>query len=168
MKPTFLIVSCFIFLITCVKTPAATTNIALALDTARTECGYELGGLETRILTAQAIAVGKEGFQQIYTLEWRKEARRFRATMTLNCDPNGLYEFDSSTPVLTPQYLIAEEDSGGRYMRHVGWQKLALAENWTALVAYIDYIFGDGDRTNTCDFLACNGEVPTPCIALSI
>lgn len=157
-------------MISCKESPATIVNISSALDTARKECGYELKDIEKIILTAQTETINADGIQQTYVLDWSKAEKNFRAQLILDCAPSdsSMPDSDASSPVLTPRELISSEDSGGRYMRNVAWQRSVTAKNWTAHVAYIDYIFGDGQRTDTRDFLACNIEIAMPCIKMSV
>jgi len=138
------------------------------MDMARIKCGYDLRGLEAHILSVQIEQMEEDKLQQIYELGWRKNAKRFLATLTLNCASNIFTPPDVSSPVSEPGDLIAAEDSGGRYARHVAWQKPLTATNWTAQVAYVDYVVGDGQRDDTRDFLICDSQVATPCMALSV
>lgn len=68
---------------------------------------------------------------------------------------------------LTPREIIREQDSGGRYFRHVAWEKKIGGSNWPANVAFSDYLFGDGKKSYTNFYLICHAELAVPCFEFS-
>jgi hypothetical protein len=68
-----------------------------------------------------------------------------------------------SAPV-SPKRILQDEDAGGRYFRHVKWERKFVATHWQGVVVYSDYSFGDGQKTITAYYLACQTELRLPCI----
>lgn len=152
----------------CSTSPSMASSIVSALEISRNKCGYDLTDLRANILDVETNYADANIFQQTYSIRWKGKTADIQASLTLDCATSKSSAPNPSTPVLTPKELIAEEDSGGRYMRHVAWQRLLEAVNWSATVAYIDYTFGDGQRAPTRDFIMCNRGIATPCITFSI
>lgn len=160
---------CFIAgLITCLaslgETPSKTSNITAA----RTACGYDLAQIQDSVIDSKINSLEDGRFQQTFMLGWASGKKHFHGVLTLDCTSNGKPTAGLSAPILTPEEIIIEEDSGGRYARHVAWQKSINANNWTAKIAYVDHVIGDGQRIKLNDFLICNSTIATPCIKLSI
>ena len=82
------------------------------------------------------------------------------------------HRFEDSSALRTqaksPREVIQDEDSGGRYFRHVAWEKKFPAENWPAVVAFSDYVFGDGRKSKTDFFLVCHATAPIPCFSFEV
>lgn len=73
------------------------------------------------------------------------------AKLYFTCDN----KFRQSGAGRRPSMLIREEDAGGRYFRHVKWEKKYVAKNWEGRVAYIDYVYGDGVKTVLQQYVFC-------------
>lgn len=130
-------------------------------------CGYDISIIRNQLEAPQNEPVGKAGKRISYPLSTSQGANRLQGALTFNClDPSAIADADAT--VVSPRALIAEEDAGGRYGRHVAWQKTVKAVNWSPQVAYVDYTLGDGQRLEGNDFLVCDSEVARPCFALSI
>jgi len=68
---------------------------------------------------------------------------------------------------LTARGEIANEDSGGRYSRHVVWERRYSGSNWSGTIAYVDSIFGDGSRLRIPAYiLTCPKDVGLTCFSL--
>jgi hypothetical protein len=64
--------------------------------------------------------------------------------------------------------VLKDEDSGGRYFRHVKWERRIEAANWQGAVAYSDFTFGDGQKTRTSFYLVCEAKLQIPCFELTL
>lgn len=155
-------------LFSCSSVPVVAADIASSLNVARVKCGYDLTGLTEHIYGVDAELVERSGIRQTYTLKFIHQGRPVQETLELNCSSVGPSIQSLSAPVLSPVDLIIEEDSGGRYTRHVAWHKEIAATNWMARVAFIDYVLGDGQRIVTQEFVICDSKSPIPCLKLSV
>lgn len=72
----------------------------------------------------------------------------------------------TDSPAKTPRQIIKEEDAGGRYFRHIAWEREISGKNWAGLVAYSDYLFGDSEKSTTYDYLICSKN--SQCFSYSI
>jgi hypothetical protein len=68
----------------------------------------------------------------------------------------------------SPRELLAEEDAGGRYFRHVAWQKQISGSRWTGQLAFIDYLQGDGARSAVNAYLMCFTSRSNICIHMEV
>ncbi|MDR1461659.1 MAG: hypothetical protein LBI68_00710 [Azoarcus sp.] len=59
---------------------------------------------------------------------------------------------------------IINEDSGGRYGRNVKWERPFNAVNWRGRVAYVDSIFGDGQKMPMHQFVICPAPHGSACL----
>ncbi|WP_131199146.1 hypothetical protein [Phytopseudomonas dryadis] len=128
------------------------------------ECAHDIGALKAYVTSSERHLVGTHGLQYVHTLAWETASTPLTATLILNCQVSGQALSSESTHTPSPAELIAEEDAGGRYARHVAWQKTLAG----AHVAYIDYVLGDGQRVATNDFITCSREAMIPCAELSV
>jgi hypothetical protein len=69
---------------------------------------------------------------------------------------------------LSPKALIESEDAGGRYARIVAWQRRLPSKQWSADVAYVTSVMGDGHREPVNQFLVCDKAVAKPCITAEL
>jgi hypothetical protein len=62
-----------------------------------------------------------------------------------------------------------QEDSGGRYCRHVVWQREYEGVGWVGTIAYVDSLYGDGTRQDIPEFiLVCPAISGLTCFTLEI
>ncbi|GAA0771427.1 hypothetical protein LRH25_14410 [Ideonella azotifigens] len=146
----------------------ATPDLDALIATTHSKCGYEVSAIRQHIQNGRSESVGTAGLKIDYAVGWQQGGKRIEGALTFNCGGASALPPDPTAPVASPKELIAEEDAGGRYSRHVAWQKPVKAAHWSPQVAYVDYSFGDGQRTRSNDFLICDGQVAIPCISLSI
>lgn len=66
--------------------------------------------------------------------------------------------------VLSPRQIIEDEDSRGRYFRNVVWERPIAGSNWSGRIAYVDYLFGDGQKSYGPYLLMCHANGRTPCV----
>lgn len=69
---------------------------------------------------------------------------------------------------MSPRELMAQEDTGGRYFKHVKWQKDVAGLNWKGRVAYADYILGDGIISFSSSYLICPAVKENFCVKIDI
>ncbi|MBY4766743.1 hypothetical protein [Burkholderia ambifaria] len=107
-------------------------------------------------------------FHADFYLELTPAGRRLMASLSFACvvkkkDMNGSGE---RVP-LTARGEIANEDSGGRYSRHVVWERRCSGSNWSGTIAYVDSIFGDGSRLRIPAYiLTCPKDIGLTCFSL--
>lgn len=121
------------------------------------ECGYDLGEEIVGSIVSEEVKQGVFHAGRYISFEFQINfgplKKKTVARILFNCTSEG-----SSAPygqLLTPAQLIQREDAGGRYFRHVAWQKKISGRNWSGLVAYSDYLFGDGQKSLTYTYLIC-------------
>lgn len=131
-----------------------------AADRLKIECGYDLGEEITREIISEEIKEGVFDSAKYVNFDFRINLRILQkevaAKIVFNC-------IDEGSPVsykksLTPVQLMRQEDAGGRYFRHVAWQRKIHGRNWSGLIAYSDYLFGDGQKTPTYTYLICRAQ----------
>lgn len=128
-----------------------------AIDALEVHCGYDLG--EETINSITSSKVKKENFNSTkfthleFKMALKLGKKKTNASIRFNCITEG--DFSSEPPFLTPTQLIRQEDAGGRYFRHIAWQKKITGNNWDGLIAYSDYFFGDAQKSKTYYYLIC-------------
>ncbi|MBS77811.1 MAG: hypothetical protein CMO32_19070 [Variovorax sp.] len=60
------------------------------------------------------------------------------------------------------------EDAGGRYFRHVAWQRRINGPRWTGQWAFIDSLQGDGARSAINAYLMCFTSRSNICIHMEL
>jgi hypothetical protein len=69
----------------------------------------------------------------------------------------------------SPTEIIINEDSGGRYGRIIKWERAFSAINWKGRIAYVDSIFGDGQKMRIDDYLLiCPATHDSPCPSFEV
>ncbi|MCT8174973.1 hypothetical protein [Variovorax sp. CY25R-8] len=68
----------------------------------------------------------------------------------------------------SPRELLAMEDAGGRYFRHVAWQRRINGPRWTGQWALIDSLQGDGARSAINAYLMCFTSRSNICIHMEL
>lgn len=131
-----------------------------AADRLKIECGYDLGEEITREIISEEIKEGVFDSAKYVNFDFRINLRILQkevaANIVFNCIGEGSRA--PSKKSLTPIQLMRQEDAGGRYFRHVAWQRKIHGRNWSGLIAYSDYLFGDGQKTPTYTYLICRAQ----------
>jgi hypothetical protein len=158
---------------------ADSARIHTAFELTRSRCGYDLGSAQVeKVADASIQTSGSGNVKIIYSTDLGSENRHLKGTLTFNCFggplPASERESGGSTPSSpntvppTPKQIIEDEDSAGRYARVVAWQKKITAVNWVLNVAYVNSVMGDGQRSPSNYFLACNSVAAMPCIEIEM
>jgi len=159
---------------------SASANQAVAR--VRDVCGFELP--EQFLLSAHSSITGMraESFQVEFDLKPRKWTASAKVNVIFNCSKPGTTmseakgsasgaEPDASVAAATrvsARAIVEAEDAGGRYARHVAAERPIIAKNWRGTVAYVDGVFGDGQRSKMTMLLACDDAASRSCIELHV
>ena len=141
-------------------------NDGLATTSAR--CGYDLTGLSPTLTAASVEPFSPSGIKVIFQLKLNSQTQRISAQLSVSCAGSLDAFARDGKSVPDARAVIQDEDAGGRYFRHVASQKLVKGRNWRANVAVVDYVLGDAQQVRKNELLACNAEVISPCISLSV
>jgi hypothetical protein len=153
-----------------------------AVATIRDACKYDIS--ENKDVRYSSISAdGTSGASRKYTakFELRVRGKALSGSMTFICptqasspggaattEAKGGSEKPAIEPALTPKALIEGEDAGGRYARTVAWQRRLPSTRWTADVAYVNSLFGDGQRSPMNYFLVCDRAIARPCVEVEM
>ncbi|WP_143100163.1 hypothetical protein [Variovorax sp. 770b2] len=102
-----------------------------------------------------------------FTLKIREAKKELEARVDVYCSVQG----DSpeiSKSFVAPRDQIEQEDSGGRYYRHVAWQRNASGINWKGQVAHVDALHGDGAVLPVNFYLICLRVKGNSCIHIDV
>lgn len=69
---------------------------------------------------------------------------------------------------LSPRDRIANENSGGRYFKHIAWTREYKGSGWTGSLAFVDDIVGDGKKNRVGLFALCRAPTYHACISVEI
>lgn len=72
----------------------------------------------------------------------------------------GCYSDNKARPSKDPKEELKQEDSGGRYYHNIAWQRKIHGNNWEGLIAFSDYLFGDGRKIPTYNYNICPAKLP--------
>lgn len=89
--------------------------------------------------------------------------KRYGAKLLFECARGPLETLPKS-----PGAQIDEENSGGRYFRHVAWERDYDGASWKGKLAYVDYIFGDGQQNKVHQYLICRAPDYRACFNIEI
>ena len=148
--------------------PGADLDFAKAISLLRELCGYSLDNSMLNKVKSSKSRFESDVFHADFYLELTPAGRRLMASLSFACvvkqkDMNGSGE---RVP-LTARGEIANEDSGGRYSRHVVWERRYSGSNWSGTLAYVDSIFGDGSRLRIPAYiLTCPKDIGLTCFSL--
>lgn len=123
------------------------------------DCHIALGRKQLANIVSSKVGVitssewgGYRDFEIILNIKLQKKV--VRILLSASC-----YEKEKTklamvaAPLVSLRGLIASEDSGGRYFRHVAWEREIKGGNWRGDIVYLDYVFGDGQRSNLQEFI---------------
>jgi hypothetical protein len=170
---------------------AATTAAATAsgsadaasdvVETLRASCQYEIGASkDVRFLGFGEEASTETSKRLTAKFQLTVRGKSLNGTMTFVCpktaDAQGINAAEVSSASdpgsfevpLSPKALIESEDAGGRYARIVAWQRRLPSKLWSADVAYVTSVMGDGHREPVNQFLVCGKAVAKPCITAEL
>jgi hypothetical protein len=148
-----------------------------AIEAIRNDCHVDVGPSETfRVL--DVVEVDSNGKNRTLKVRFRATVRgkALNGDMTFVCPmtdeaqgrgtPDRRPASESGGPEgpLSPKALIESEDAGGRYVRIVAWQRRLPSKLWSADVAYVTSVMGDGRREPVNQFLVCDKAIAKPCI----
>ncbi|WP_448683160.1 hypothetical protein [Pseudomonas nicosulfuronedens] len=129
-------------------------------------CGYNISG-KTLERIENIESTTSNGIQKNkITTTIKTEKNLIKADIEISC-------YTTSSPTTTePRSAKSEielEDSGGRYYRIVNWEKEIRGKNWLGTMAYVNSIFGDGEKSAIPNqFLACPKPPRNPCFYIHI
>jgi len=109
-------------------------------------CGYALDPVLQANVTAFQSDVKNNIFSIRFSLNMRPGKRLVAADLTFGCFVPGSSMVHDAGAGTTASEEIALEDAGGRYARHVAWERSYEGVNWGGTIAYADAIAGDGQR----------------------
>ena len=110
-----------------------------------------------RIKNAGIISLKIDGHDYIsaeFALKIREAKKEVEVRVNIYCSAQGNPVKNSKT-YATPRTLIEQEDSGGRYYRHVAWQRNVSGINWKGRIAHVDYLKGDGTALPKNFYMVC-------------
>jgi hypothetical protein len=149
---------------------ASTTSRSESPSTVEPEtrkfCGYNIeGNLSENIKNVESTTSNNIQKNKIST-EIKSGKNLIKADIEISC-------YTTSPPVtIEPRSAKSEielEDSGGRYYRIVSWEKEVRGKNWQGTMAYVNSIFGDGEKSAIPNqFLACPKLALNPCFYIHI
>lgn len=128
-------------------------------------CKYFFGDKIKNLITFQKVDkfifndIDHQSFE--FHLKIKLNKKITEAKLEFTC-PSKIVEL----PTKMPEQIIKEEDAGGRYFRHVAWQREIHGNNWQGIIAYSDYLFGDSEKIPTYDYLVC--QKYSQCFSYSI
>lgn len=128
-----------------------------AAERLETECGFDLGERIKRAIASEKVSEINLNSMRYVNIEFQINLnilkKKTTARISFNCAIDGKITSNSNSP--TPAQLIRQQDVAGRYFRHVAWQRKIAGNNWRGLIAYSDYLFGDGQKSETYSYFIC-------------
>ncbi|WP_157378108.1 hypothetical protein [Burkholderia ubonensis] len=150
--------------------PASKEDVIVAnnLNLLREQCGYSLDkSIVSRVESSESSVEG-DIFRIYFKIKIVPINRPMFAVLSFGCQspvPDSLD--DDGKARVTAREEIAEEDSGGRYFRHVAWQRNFNNQNIIGTIAYIDSLFGDGVAQKISGyFVTCPNRSDLTCFSL--
>lgn len=134
---------------------------SIAADRLKIECGYDLGEKITKGILSEQIKESVFDSRKYVSFDFRIQLTLLQkdvaASIVFNCvdETAAAPNQENSTPV----QLMQQQDAGGRYFRHIAWQRKISGRNWSGLIAYSDYLFGDGQKSSTYTYLICRAAL---------
>ncbi|MBJ2157373.1 hypothetical protein [Variovorax sp. IB41] len=110
---------------------------------------------------------GRNYYSAEFTLKIREARKEVEARVNVYCSAQGNSP-ETPKSSATPRDQIEQEDSGGRYYRHVAWQRNTSGINWKGQVAHIDALHGDGTVLPMNFYLACLRVEGNVCLQIDV
>lgn len=110
---------------------------------------------------------GRDFISTEFTLKIRETEKTVEVRVNIYCmakeDSQEIPEIS-----MTPREQIEQEDSGGRYYRHVAWQKRISGINWKGKAAHVNALHGDGEVLPVNFYLVCLKVNGNPCLQINV
>ncbi|WP_155888014.1 MULTISPECIES: hypothetical protein [Cupriavidus] len=142
-----------------------------AIAKLRDSCGYEVGpSIISRIHSFDIKELEKSSVFD-FNLLIDDAGRKIHGHLSFGCHKATSIENIESGEVnstanskkhnnLTAKEEIEAEDLGGRYARIVSWQRNYRADNFAGTIAYVNSLFGDGEKSAIPEYFLVCPEVP--------
>jgi hypothetical protein len=150
------------------------------LDLLSSHCHFALPETLRKSVLSSSRKDYASGYVQFsFLIAFTEKAPQLRGQVSFNCiDQTKVAPLTITSPNITsekvknlrpkkPSVIIREEDAGGRYFRHLAWERKLRAANWVANVAFSDYTFGDGQRSGSSFYLVCHADVIDRCFEIA-
>ncbi|NTZ06119.1 hypothetical protein [Burkholderia metallica] len=133
-------------------------------------CGYILGENISSKTIDSAVSVNNGIVSFDFYLVMKLDGETIRGKLSFSCFVAGSRVSGSSVANKTTAVdEIALEDSGGRYVRNIVWQKRYEGKGWDGTVAYVNSVYGDQERLPVPDyFLICPNAIYFPCFSFEV
>ncbi|WP_321798761.1 hypothetical protein [Caballeronia sp. J97] len=145
-------------------------HLNVDLSMLENQCGYKLGEKLLRHVKSSASRIENQIMSVVIYLDVDPFRRAIHAKFSFSC-------FIASTTGSSPDTAhrttaraeIQAEDSGGRYTRTIEWQREFRGIDWVGTIAYVNSIYGDGEKRTVPDFfLICPNKDGMTCFALEV
>lgn len=110
---------------------------------------------------------GRDYISAEFTLKIREARKEAQARVDVYCSAQGSFP-EIKKSLATPREQIEQEDSGGRYYRHIAWQRNTAGINWKGQIAHVDALHGDGDVLPTNFYLVCLKVEGNLCLQIDV
>jgi hypothetical protein len=149
------------------KTPIISKEIPDALQLVEKMCGYRLGNsIEQTITTIQIKVLDNLHYFNVL-MKIKLPKKPIYSVMGFVCEPQK--NSNICPKFLSPSQFIIDEDSSGRYGREIEWVRPFNAINWKGRVAFVNSIFGDGQKGAIENyFLICPTTHYSICLPLQV
>lgn len=173
VRNTLLALLAFFWLDGAARGELASNGRANSLDNIfllESRCGYVLGENISSKTVDSSVNVNNGIISFDFYLVMRLDRRPMRGKLSFSCFVAGSSVSGSSIAnKTTAADEIALEDSGGRYVRNIVWQRKYEGKGWDGTVAYVNSVYGDRERLAAPDyFLICPGAIYSPCFSFEV
>ncbi|MBP0606053.1 MULTISPECIES: hypothetical protein [Burkholderia] len=133
-------------------------------------CGYILGENISSKTVDSSMNVNNGIVSFDFYLVMKLDGAAIRGKLSFSCFVAGSGVSSSSVANKTTAVdEIALEDSGGRYVRNIVWQRKYEGKGWDGTVAYVNSVYGDQERMRVPDyFLICPNAIYFPCFSFEV
>jgi hypothetical protein len=133
-------------------------------------CGYILGENISSKTVDSSVNINDGVISFDFYLMMKLGGSTIRGKLSFSCFVAGPSVSGSSVENKTTAVdEIALEDSGGRYVRNIVWQRKYEGKGWDGTVAYVNSVYGDRERVRVPDyFLICPDEIYFPCFSFEV
>ncbi|CAG2336602.1 MULTISPECIES: hypothetical protein [Burkholderia] len=133
-------------------------------------CGYILGENISSKTVDSSMSVNNGIVSFDFYLVMKLDGSAIRGKLSFSCFVAGSSVSSSSVANKTTAVdEIALEDSGGRYVRNIVWQRKYEGKGWDGTVAYVNSVYGDRERMRVPDyFLICPNAIYFPCFSFEV
>lgn len=127
-------------------------------------CGYEFDRKIKRNIKKSTLNESKDYRTITFDLELNLKNRQVIGKTVFVC-PTTIAHLPPQ--VVSARDQISLEDAGGRYARIVEWERPSQGDGWSGTAAYVNSIFGDGQRLDANDyFLICPNTPKNACFSI--